>query len=402
MAATETQLVGGSFQDALGNPLAFGYLIFHLSQDCLVSGVGTICAGIDIKILLDANGNVASATSPTPAPDQFVWSNLVMTPQNNFYRVTGFTAEGQRAFGPNNQQVAAGSVFNLDSWIPNTVISWFPTLPSFLTLEINGALASSQSLQNLENSATVTVVDNGGGNISFSAGSGTEFEVNGTPLSSSSTVNYESGTGISVTNPSAGNVLITNTSTGTAFDTPGNNFFFGAGIPSLYGLQEGNPSFANGGVVANNVYVFAFNLDVTWVLTTISYISQNSAGGAYYGFGIYSSSGNLLVQSSFLSGAIAGTVGTNVFSPVTLPPGMYYFAYSVDNAAFAAPSIQNPLTDTVTLTQLYQLCNSNSQFTSAVATNTMGVGTGIMPSTLGALTGFTTANIPMATPKWTP
>jgi hypothetical protein len=133
----------------------------HLSQDCSVSGVGTVCSGIDITVNLDANGNVVAG--------QYVWSNLVMSPQNNYYKVTGFTAAGQRAFGPNNQQVASGSTFNLDSWTPNTVISWFPATQPLL------------------------------------------LEVNGTALDSSSVVNFVSGTGIAVSNPSAGEVLITNT-----------------------------------------------------------------------------------------------------------------------------------------------------------------------------------------------
>ena len=129
MAATKTELTGGSFQDSLGNPLASGYLTMHLSQDCSVSGVGTVCSGIDITVNLDANGNVVAG--------QYVWSNLVMSPQNNYYKVTGFTAAGQRAFGPNNQQVAAGRTFNLDSWTPNTVISWFPATQPLL-LEVTG------------------------------------------------------------------------------------------------------------------------------------------------------------------------------------------------------------------------------------------------------------------------
>jgi hypothetical protein len=41
-----------------------------------------------------------------------------------------------------------------------------------LDLEINGSAASSQTVQNLENSATVTVTDNGSGNISFTAAAG--------------------------------------------------------------------------------------------------------------------------------------------------------------------------------------------------------------------------------------
>ena len=163
MAATKTELTGGSFQDSLGNPLASGYLTMHLSQDCSVSGVGTVCSGIDITVNLDANGNVVAG--------QYVWSNLVMSPQNNYYKVTGFTAAGQRAFGPNNQQVASGSTFNLDSWTPNTVISWFPATQPLL-LEVNGAQASSQVVQDLVAGSGVTITDEGGGVIEFTASAG--------------------------------------------------------------------------------------------------------------------------------------------------------------------------------------------------------------------------------------
>ena len=204
MSATKTMLTGGSFQDSTGSPLASGYLTMHLSQDCSVSGVGTVCSGIDITVNLDANGNVVAG--------QYVWSNLVMSPQNNYYKVTGFTAAGQRAFGPNNQQVAAGATFNLDSWTPNTVISWFPATQPLL-LEVNGAQASSQVVQDLVAGSGVTITDEGGGVIQFTA-SASIFEVNGTALDSSSVVNFVSGTGITVSNPSAGEVLITNTLSG--------------------------------------------------------------------------------------------------------------------------------------------------------------------------------------------
>ena len=122
MAATKTQLLGGAFQDSEGNPLSLGYLKMKLSQDASVSGVGNICSGIEITIQLDVNGNVVAS------PAQSVWANTggVLSPINTYYHVTGYTAAGQRAWGPNNQQVAAGATFNLSSWVPNSVISWFP------------------------------------------------------------------------------------------------------------------------------------------------------------------------------------------------------------------------------------------------------------------------------------
>ena len=110
-------LTGGAFQDSEGNLLVNGYLEFILSQDCSVSGSGNICSGVKIRIALDSSGNVVGGSS--------IWGNDVLSPVNTYYRVTGYTAAGQPAWGPNNQQVA-GSTFDLGTWVPNQVISWVP------------------------------------------------------------------------------------------------------------------------------------------------------------------------------------------------------------------------------------------------------------------------------------
>ena len=122
MPATRVQLVGGQFQDSEGNVLANGYLTMRLSQDEQIPGVGELCAGIFITIQLNANGGVSQI------PPQLVWGNDQMLPANAYYIVTGFTAAGQIAWGPNNQQViGSGGTFDVGTWIPNSVISWtFP------------------------------------------------------------------------------------------------------------------------------------------------------------------------------------------------------------------------------------------------------------------------------------
>jgi hypothetical protein len=165
--ATLTQLIGGNFQDANGNPLEFGYLTLKLSQDGNVAGVGNICSGVTITIQLDINGNVASLTSPTPVANQYAWANSNIAPINTYYKVTGYTQEGQRAFGLNNQQVAAGATFNVGTWVPNSVLSWFPS-PQPLALEVNGVPVSSQTI-NLEAGTNITITDEGGGTIEISA-----------------------------------------------------------------------------------------------------------------------------------------------------------------------------------------------------------------------------------------
>jgi hypothetical protein len=163
MPASKLQLINGQFQDVQGNPLANGYLTMKLSADEEVND-SLICSGVEIYIQLDANGNCVAG--------QYVWGNDVMSPVNSFYKVTGYTVQGQIAFGPNNQQViGSGGTFDVGSWVPNHVISWVPSVQS-LSVEIAGTALGSQSILNFVNTGNVTFVDNGNGQISASAPAG--------------------------------------------------------------------------------------------------------------------------------------------------------------------------------------------------------------------------------------
>lgn len=116
----KVQLIGGNFQDSEGNVLSLGYLKMHLNQDENIIGVGQIAAGVTVTINLDVNGAISVS------PVQSVWGNDQMTPVNSFYVVEGYTAQGQLAWGPNNQQIIGnGGTFDVGTWIPNTVLSWF-------------------------------------------------------------------------------------------------------------------------------------------------------------------------------------------------------------------------------------------------------------------------------------
>lgn len=117
-------LTGGNFSDAEGNPLALGYLIFVLSQDSSVSGIN-VCAGVEIKVPLNSSGSADGTVA--------IWGNDALSPVNSYYRVTGYTAEGQPAWGPNNQQVTGSGSFDLGTWTPNTLVSWVP--PTTLVLQ---------------------------------------------------------------------------------------------------------------------------------------------------------------------------------------------------------------------------------------------------------------------------
>jgi hypothetical protein len=159
--ASKVQLIGGNFQDLQGNVLNLGYLTMKLSSDEEVND-SLICSGIEIKINLDSSGNCVAG--------QYVWGNDVLLPLNSYYKVTAYTAAGQIAWGPNNQQVMGSSSFDVGTWIPNQVISWSPSVQSLL-LEVNGTPNVSQTLLNFVNSGTVSFT-NSGGNVSATASGG--------------------------------------------------------------------------------------------------------------------------------------------------------------------------------------------------------------------------------------
>lgn len=162
-----TQLTGGQFQDSQGNVLELGYLTMKLSQDEETND-SLICSGIEIRIQLDSNGNVASSASTPAAPNQYCWANDVLLPVNSYYMVTGYTANGQLAFGPNCQQVIGSTPFDTGQWVPDHVISWIPPV-QVPTVEVNGTTLTVQSPVNFIDSETVTFSNPSGGEIQATA-----------------------------------------------------------------------------------------------------------------------------------------------------------------------------------------------------------------------------------------
>ncbi len=163
---SKVQLIGGQFQDNEGNLLVLGYLRLRLSSDENVVGVGQIAAGIVTQINLNSSGSV-----DTSAP-QLVWGNDQMTPLNSFYVVTGYTAAGQLAWGPNNEQVTgSGGTFDVGTWIPNTVISWTypaqrgPTGPAGVTGSSASFPSTTSSLTGFGNWSGFRTIPNGGNSL---------------------------------------------------------------------------------------------------------------------------------------------------------------------------------------------------------------------------------------------
>jgi hypothetical protein len=242
MSASEVMLTGGHFQDSQGNVLAGGYLTFVLSQDSSVND-SQIAAGVEITVYLDAFGDVIVS------PGQFLWGNDVLQPPNSYYRVTGYTSEGQTAYGPNSQQVVGTGTFDLGSWVPNTVISWFPS-PQPLVLEVNGEPASSQTLLNITGSG---VTDEGNGTIQISGGGGLSLvDIQTGVMSGTTTLNFSIPTtgmylvnfvfNVTSTN-SAGSLALTSSSTDQNGNSGGTQNI-GSISPTVGGAMNGPYNFS--------------------------------------------------------------------------------------------------------------------------------------------------------------
>jgi len=115
--SSTNNVTGGLWQDTEGNLLSNGYLLFELSQDCIVNGTTMVCAGFVINVPLDINGSVVS--SPLWPVDLLtpLYPNLPL-----FYTVTAYSALGQKVWGPFPQSVlSTPSPYNIGLWIPGKV-----------------------------------------------------------------------------------------------------------------------------------------------------------------------------------------------------------------------------------------------------------------------------------------
>lgn len=173
MAVSKVQLVGGPFLDTAGNPIANGKLILELQNDeQLSSSTGQVGCGIKTTILLDSNGNV-QGTSGDGDPAQYVWPTDAMVPINASYAGWVYSAEGQLVWGPNyNLLVPSGATFNVDLWVPSSANAITPNnSENSITLETNGVVNASQSVENLIAGSNITLTADGAGGTTIAAGS---------------------------------------------------------------------------------------------------------------------------------------------------------------------------------------------------------------------------------------
>lgn len=116
--AGKNQIIGGPFQDAAGNPLANGYLLFKLQHDASLSGANTgqVLGGLPVRVPLDANGFIQGTVSGAPIK---LWPNDILQPPNGTYIVYAYDSTNRRVFdNPQIQQILSSPTpFNVDAWI---------------------------------------------------------------------------------------------------------------------------------------------------------------------------------------------------------------------------------------------------------------------------------------------
>jgi hypothetical protein len=162
-------------------------------------------------------------------------------------------------------------------------------------------------------------------------------------------------------------------------------FMLGPGIRSAVFLNESfssiNANNIDGVRTANQVVVYLFQLDVSLTISKVSVMATNNSLGEQMTFGIYSYTGTKLVDGGSFNAATSPTVQTNTISPVTLSPGIYWHAQaSVSNGTGA--TILGILASASVVPEY--VANS---VRCASASNTLSAG--VLPATLGSLSGFT-------------
>jgi hypothetical protein len=135
-----------------------------------------------------------------------------------------------------------------------------------------------------------------------------------------------------------------------------------------------------GAVIANRVYLQRVFVPALIVVNRISYYNVSSIASQFWGMGIYSIAGSLLVDSGPVSTSGAGVKGANIAS-ITLTPGMYWLAWTCDSTG---PVVRSALMSG----NASEIRDENAS-QRAHATNTSTAGQ--LPSTLGGTTADATA-----------
>jgi len=169
-----TQITGGNFQDAEGNPVANGFLTLELCSDSQsTSPLAQVVGGLVTKIPLDNNGNIAGTA--------LVFPNDTLNPANSCYLVEVFREDGTRAWkSPQYQQVLSSPTpFDITAWVPGSDAGCGcgsgqggGVCPSGILLRTNSINNVEQCELNLLAGSNITLTDQGNGSVTIASTGG--------------------------------------------------------------------------------------------------------------------------------------------------------------------------------------------------------------------------------------
>lgn len=117
IAGQKVQLIGGPFQDALGNALSNGYLIMQLQHDALAPFSGQIVGNMAVRIPLDVNGFIQGTVT---GGQIFIWPNDVLSPSGGNYIIWAYDSVNRLAWdNPQVQTVLSNpNPYSANNWVP--------------------------------------------------------------------------------------------------------------------------------------------------------------------------------------------------------------------------------------------------------------------------------------------
>jgi hypothetical protein len=266
-----------------------------------------------------------------------LWATDVLIPANSYYIIEAYTSTGRLAWNaPQYLNLPTGGSYNFNNFVPNQP----PPQPvaQNITLQTNGVNNSVQTLENLQQGTNITLVNSSG----------------------TTTINATGSSGFSVSG----------------------SFFFGPGLlqPKMY-----TNSSTESSTITNIGQAFKFELLASITVDRAAVYVTAAQAAHSIAFGIYDSSGNLLLDAGNMSVAATGQV-TTTFSPTSFTVGtLYWFAAigtSGTNITVAGIAAVGNLTTTGA--GLFQLATNGY-----VDIGNTYNGTN-MPATLGTLTAVST------------
>jgi hypothetical protein len=289
-----------------------------------------------------------------------------------------------------NNSSGTGLYFIGEAEFPSNPLRWMATVTKS-TDSSGGAIQIYTSGYHSNLGPTFTtggvVIDDNNGNDVIAVTAGGSYTV--TPLTS------DNSTRIATTAYVQAQGYVT-AATAPIFSTAGDAFFIGPGCPLGNLANSGSATIAqtNAGTVGGNVVAIKFTLPYQITLRKVSTSIATTSASSTASFGIYDKTGTtLLVDPGTFDGSIGTAQTKTLATPVTIGPGVYWYAYTGSDTTVGWWVIPNLAQSTGTFwTTVFN--NSTPRFVKA-GNNANGNGT--LPASLNLGTAVSTngGNVPV-------